>query len=163
MNGGPRALLALLLVLPSIPVRASEKPVVMLSAGVFDANKNVNSAAEFGVQWRGGGRWWRCAPMLGAMATTDRGFDAYGGFSLDFPVGPSFAIRPSFAPSYYSRGDGKELHGHLQFRSGLELAARLKGGARIGIELYHLSNASLEDLNPGEESLIVTVAFPLRR
>lgn len=136
--------------------------MLMLSGGAFDANKNVNSAAELGLQWRGGGRWWRFGPMLGAMATTDRGFDAYAGFSLDFPIGRTFGIRPSFAPSYYSKGDGKELHGHLQFRSGIELAARLESGARIGLELYHLSNASLEDLNPGEESLVLTVALPVR-
>jgi lipid A 3-O-deacylase len=137
--------------------------MLMFSGGAFDANKNVNPATEFGLQVRGGGRWWRFGPMLGVMATTDRGFDAYGGFSLDFPIGRGFALRPSFAPSLYSKGDGKDLHGRIQFRSGIEAAWRFGGGARLGVELYHLSNAGLQDLNPGEESLVLTLALPANR
>jgi hypothetical protein len=157
------AVLALACAILPAPSRAAEPSLLMLSGGAFDANKNVDTATEFGLQWRGGGRLWHFGPMLGVMGTTDRGFDAYGGFSLDFPIGRSFAIRPSFAPSYYSKGDGKELYGHLQFRSGIELAARFGGGARLGVELYHLSNAGLEDLNPGEESLVLTLALPARK
>lgn len=162
MNRRLWAALAFLAVLPA-PARGHEPTMLEASVGAFDANKNVNSATEFGLQWRGGGRWWHFGPMLGVMATTDRGFDAYGGFSLDFSVGKTFGIRPSFAPSYYSKGDGKELHGHVQFRSGIELAARFASGARIGVELYHLSNASLEKLNPGEESLVLTIALPANK
>ena len=142
---------------------AGEPAMLMLSGGAFDANKQVNPAAEFGLQWRGGGRLWRLGPMAGVMATTDSAFNAYFGFSLDFPLGTRVALRPSFAPTYYSMGNGKDLHGVVQFRSGIEAAWRFGEGLRLGLELYHLSNASLEDLNPGEESLVLTFALPANR
>ncbi len=135
----------------------------MLSGGAFDANRRFNPATEFGLQWRGGGRFWRFGPLAGVMATSDSGFDAYGGFSLDLPVGTRLVLRGSFAPSYYSKGNGKDLQGHLQFRSGVEAGWRFGNELRLGVELYHLSNASLQDRNPGEESLVLTLALPARR
>ena len=44
-----------------------------------------------------------------------------------------------------------------------ELALRLDGGRRLGLELYHISNASSGRINPGAESLLVTFALPLGR
>jgi len=159
-----RSWLALLLgVLAFAPITASagEPSLLMLSGGAFDANKQFDPATEFGLQWRGGGRWWRVGPMAGVMATTDSAFNAYLGFSLDFPLGAHLALRPGFAPGYYSKGNGKDLHGVVQFRSGIEAAWRFGQGLRLGLELYHLSNGSLEDLNPGEESLVLTFALPV--
>lgn len=157
-----RAQLALLVcVLASLPASAAEPALLMLSGGAFDANKQFNPATEFGIQWRGGGRWWRLGPMAGAMATTDSAFDAYLGFSLEFSLGTRVGLRGSFAPSYYSKGDGKDLHGVVQFRSGIEAGWRFGRGLRLGLELYHLSNAGLQDLNPGEESLVLTFALPV--
>ena len=49
----------------------------------------------------------------------------------------------------------------MQFRSGIEAGWRFGKGLRVGLELYHLSNAGLEDLNPGEESLVLTFALPI--
>jgi len=157
-----RAQLALLVcVLASLPASAAEPALLMLSGGAFDANKQFNPATEFGIQWRGGGRWWWLGPMAGAMATTDSAFDAYLGFSLEFSLGTRVGLRGSFAPSYYSKGDGKDLHGVVQFRSGIEAGWRFGRGLRLGLELYHLSNAGLQDLNPGEESLVLTFALPV--
>ena len=34
---------------------------------------------------------------------------------------------------------------------------------RLGLEYYHRSNASLDDYNPGENSLMLTFAVPLAR
>lgn len=157
------ALLVCVLVSFPAAVSAREPAVLMFSGGAFDANKRVNPAAEFGLQWRGGGRWWRLSPMAGAMATTDSAFNAYLGFSIDLPLGTRLALRPSLAPTYYSKGNGKDLHGVVQFRSGIEAGWRFGKGLRLGLELYHLSNASLQDRNPGEESLVLTFAMPASR
>jgi hypothetical protein len=69
-------------------------------------------------------------------------------------------VRLSFAPGYYRAGGGKDLGYPLEFRSGIELGWRFHEG-RVGVELYHLSNASLARHNPGEESLVLTLALPL--
>lgn len=161
-----RSLLALLgCVLASLPVTASatEPTLFMLSGGAFDANKQVNSATEFGLQWRGGRRLWHLGPMAGAMTNSDAAFHGYAGFSLDFQLGRQVAVRGSFAPGYYAKGDGKDLHGALQFRSALEAGWRFGKGLRLGLELYHLSNLGLEAPNPGEESLALTLALPADR
>ena len=53
------------------------------------------------------------------------------------------------------------LGGHFHFRSGLEASYRLGRRQRLGLLFYHLSNAGLRELNPGEESLVAqwTLSF----
>ncbi len=144
-------------------VRASDPATLAVSAGAFDVLQAKDPAAEFGVQWRGGGRLWKLAPMVGAMGTTDGGLIGYLGFSVDVPLGRHFALRGSFAPSAYAKGHGKELYSVLQFRSGIEAAWRIGERLRLGVEFYHVSNASITEYNPGEDSLVLTVAVPLSR
>ncbi len=149
------------LLLSPATTRASEPAVLALSAGAFDALQADDPATEFGLQWRGGGRLWKLAPMVGAMATTEGGLHGYLGFSLDLPLGRHFALRASFAPGAYSMGNGKELHSVLQFRSGIEACVRFGGHFRVGVELYHVSNGGISELNPGESSVVLMVAVPL--
>ena len=70
--------------------------------------------------------------------------------------------RPSLAPGLYQRGDGRDLGGDLQFRSGFALDWKLEGGVRLGFEVYHLSNFGLHEYNPGSESALLTFTLPLR-
>ena len=52
--------------------------------------------------------------------------------------------------------------GHIvEFRSGLDLAYRKENGGRIGVEVHHLSNASLDENNPGTETFLFTYSIPL--
>ncbi len=155
-------LVGLLALLPA-PTFAAEPAALMFSGGAFDANQQFDTATEFGLQWRGGRRFWLLGPIAGAMASTDSAFNGYAGFSVDFPLGTRVALRGSFAPGYYAKGDGKDLHGPLQFRSGLEAGWRFGRGLRLGLELYHLSNLGLEAPNSGEESLLLTFALPAGR
>jgi len=149
-----------LLLSPAV-ARAGQPAVLSLAAGVFDALQQDDSATEFGLQWRGGGRIWKLAPMLGAMATTEGGLLGYLGFSVDLPLGRHFALRASFAPAAYEKGNGKELYSVLQFRSGIEASLWFGRHLRVGVELYHVSNGGMTDLNPGESSVVLTLAVPL--
>jgi hypothetical protein len=138
-----------------------EEPAVLgASAGAYDANKRRAPAAEFGLQYRTGGTWWILHGLLGAMVTTNGAVNAHAGFSFDLPLGRAPVVRLSFAPGYYTRGQGKDLGYPLEFRSAIELGWRFSDW-RVGVELYHLSNASLAPHNPGEESLVLTLAIPL--
>jgi lipid A 3-O-deacylase len=135
-----------------------------LSAGQFNIANQQKTAVEAGVQWRGGGRWWVLHPIAGAAVTDEGAFNAYLGFTFDLPTrGTGFVARPSFAPGYYHQGGGKDLGDALEFRSGLELGWRFGDGTRVGVELHHLSNASLGRINPGENTLLLVVSFPARR
>lgn len=153
---------ALGVALAGLPARAmAEEPSVLeISGGAYDANKRRAPAAEVGLQYRSGGTLFILHAMAGAMVTTNGALNAYAGFSFDLPLGRAPVVRLSFAPGYYRAGGGKDLGYPLEFRSGIELGWRLRGW-RVGVELYHLSNASLARHNPGEESLVLTLAFPL--
>jgi hypothetical protein len=153
---------ALTLALASLAARATaEEPTVLgISGGAYDANKRRAPAAEFGLQYRSGGTVFILHAMAGAMVTTNGALNAYAGFSFDLPLGRAPVLRLSFAPGYYRPGGGKDLGYPLEFRSGIELGWRIRAW-RVGVELYHLSNASLAHHNPGEESLVLTLAVPL--
>ncbi|MDP6622047.1 MAG: acyloxyacyl hydrolase, partial [Alphaproteobacteria bacterium] len=63
----------------------------------------------------------------------------------------------------YHRGQGKDLGHWIEFRSQLELAYRFDDRSRLGVSLSHISNASLDDNNPGTESLMLNYAVPFHR
>jgi hypothetical protein len=130
-----------------------------LSAGVFNV-LNEDRAAEGGAEARLRSlfegttpRPWVLRTAVGAMANSDGGVYGYAGFRLEFPLGERWLLVPQTAAGVYKRGDGKELGGSVQFRSGLELSYRLSEAHALSAVFYHLSNAGLEDPNPGSESI----------
>ena len=155
----PVALVATIVIATALPAGAGE-PILRLEAGRFDAIRAKAPATQFGLQYRPGLSFAGLEFMVGAMATTDKSLHGYAGLGIEIPIGPFVFVRPSFAPGLWHRGDGKDLGHAVEFRSALELGVRL-GSIRVGGEIYHLSNASLGTRNPGEESVVVTVAFPL--
>ena len=72
-------------------------------------------------------------------------------------------LTPSLAAGLYEDGDGKDLGHIVEFRSSLELAYRFDNRARLGLSFYHLSNASLDDNNPGTEVFSLNYSIPLGR
>lgn len=101
-------------------------------------------------------------PIAGVMAAADGSMYAYAGARVERPLGRRWLFSPSLAAGLYYRDTGKILGGVLEFRSGLELAYELKPGRHLGAALYHLSNGSFYDSNPGTESLLVTYRAGLR-
>jgi lipid A 3-O-deacylase len=131
--------------------------------GAYDFVKNDNPAAEFGLQYRPDMKLWIFQPMVGAMHSTNGATHVFAGISVDVVFFDRLVARPSFAPGYYSRGAGKDLGHPIEFRSAFELAYRFDDSSRLGIEVYHLSNAHLGAKNPGEESLTLMYTLPLSR
>jgi lipid A 3-O-deacylase len=101
-------------------------------------------------------------PVAGAMASTRGILYSYSGFRVELPVGERWVFSSGSAAGLYYRGYGKNLGGAFEFRSHLELAYRLPKDARVGLCIYHLSNAGIFDFNPGSESLVLTYAARLR-
>lgn len=128
------------------------------SLGAFDIIDS-DKATELGAEYRFEPfRFWRLdlKPVLGVAATSEGNYWGYGGFRWDIPAGERWITTLGFAVAAYEDGDGKNLGGVVEFRSSIDLAYRLKGGSRVGLSFYHLSNARIYDLNPGSESLILT-------
>lgn len=140
----------------------SPRPSVGVTGGLFEFTDDTYRAAELGAQYRWSGRWWLFQPMAGGMVTSAGAFQVYAGVAVDIPLGRRPFIRLGFAPGYYDQGArGKDLGMALQFRSSFEIGWRFRDGWRIGIETYHLSNAQLGDINPGNGSLLVALTIPV--
>lgn len=133
------------------------------SAGVFDLVES--DRAEAGVELRFAsrplrlfGRDWLLEPALGAMANEDAAYYGYLALRLPIELGGRWRATPFFGTGIYSAGDGLDLGGALEFRSGLEISARLGERSGLGLSYYHLSNAGIYDPNPGAESLVLVLA-----
>ena len=76
-------------------------------------------------------------------------------------TGPWF-VEGSFMPGYYDEGsDGSDLGGNVQFRTLLGVGYRLTDTSSISLAIDHRSNADIEDINPGNETLALryTIGF----
>lgn len=137
------------------------------SAGVYDTEE-TERPLEVGVEYRFEAftlekipllRHAPLIPVVGFAGTEDGNFWGYGGLRADWEFSPRWYLTPQVGAGLYEQGDGKDLGGVIQFRSGLELSRRLRSGARLGLLFYHLSNSSIYRLNPGSNSLVVTFSL----
>lgn len=141
-----------------------------LYGGVFDL-AGGEEAAELGVEARFrlfdvplGSFDLPVEPAAGVMGNSDGGGYAYA--SLRLPLHELWGageesrwrLVPFTGAGLYAAGDGKDLGGPVEFRSGLEVSVRAGERWWIGLSYYHLSNAVLYDLNPGEESLVLVLS-----
>lgn len=97
--------------------------------------------------------------QFGAMGNGDGAFYAYGGITRALHLG-EFRLSPSISVGLYQRGESLDLGSPLEFRSGLLLDRRVLREHRLGLFVYHLSNAGLADRNPGVEILGVGYVIP---
>jgi len=157
----PRTLFLLAIAFAALATAAAAQdgPMWSVSAGIFNTHGH-DTPVEVGVEVRLRPRTkWRLAPAFGVAGTEEGSVWAYGGLRLDWQAAENWFISPQFAVSAYEDGDGLDLGGVLEFRSGLEIARRLKSGSRLGILFFHLSNARIYDPNPGSNSLVLTWTF----
>lgn len=92
-------------------------------------------------------------PQAGAMGNGDGGFYLYGGLTRVFELGAGIRVSPSLSAGLYQQGESLDLGSRLEFRSGLLVDRAVWREHRLGIFLYHLSNAGLASRNPGVEVL----------
>jgi hypothetical protein len=142
----------------ALPARG-EGPELALYAGSYDVAKT--RSVEGGLEYRFRSRRWQLVPTVGAAATGDGAFWAYGGLRRPFRLSPAWRLTPGFAVSLYEAGStGKDLGGLVEFRSSIELSRRFARGS-LGLTVHHLSHARIYQDNPGSNSVILSWAFPL--
>ena len=161
----PRCLVVLLLLIwfwsvPAASAARAEGFDLAVSFGLFDIGQS-EKATEAGIEARFASRRifkLDLVPIVGISANEDGAFWGYAGFRWEIPLGEKWQLAPTFGTALYEEGDSKDLGHTVEFRSGIEIARRFPNG-RLGLLLYHLSNASISDHNPGEESLLLTWTF----
>ncbi len=156
----PKAALAGALLLLGAAAASGGEPTLAVSAGRFNISK-TGKRLEAGVELRFPTDWHGLEIAAGVAGTEDGNLWVYGGLRRDFELERRWRLTPGFAIALYDEGDGKDLGGAVEFRSSIELGHLLTERSRVGLTLYHLSNAGIYDHNPGSNSLIATYAFAL--
>lgn len=152
--------LGAILVAP-VSAAADDPDFLTVAVGAFDLVQDHDQAAEFRVEYRSDKKIWIVKPFLGVMGTTDSSVYGYGGFLVDVYFGKRWVLTPSLAVGYYDEGNGLDLGHEVEFRSSIELSYRFDNRSRLGVSFYHLSNASIGDINPGTEVLSIVYSIPL--
>lgn len=129
--------------------------------GYFDITQGDNSAAQFGVEYRFKPYYYTLRPGVGLNVSSDGSVYGYGGVFWDIDMmNGSLWLTPNFSAGLYKKGDGKNLGGTVEFRSGIELSYLLPNDHRVGIAFNHISNASIYKRNPGAETLLINYHLP---
>jgi hypothetical protein len=149
---------------------AQEDDLVVAAAGIFDITDLEDEAPEGRLEYLAGyrvldyGPYFRgFGPVVGIMANGDGGVFGYGGVFADIRLDERVMVRPEAGLGGDRRGDSRELGGVFQFHLSVDVAYRFDGGQRLGITFAHISNASVNGRNPGNDSLLLTFAVPLDR
>jgi hypothetical protein len=139
---------------------AEQTSALAFSIGAFDALDD-DTAAEVGLEYRFSPveSLYNIIPAVGISANSDGGYWVHSGIRYDIDLSDNWVLTPHFAASLYENGGGKDLGYGLEFRSGIEIAYKLNESSHIGLSIYHLSNASIKEKNPGEESIILSYSF----
>jgi len=127
--------------------------------GMFDFSDHKQKAGIIGFQHQNDDLFresflGRLSPITGGFLTANNAFYVYTGAQAEYDLG-SFTITPSFAPGYYSSGDGKDLGHVLEFKSEIQMSLNLSDTTEFGMSYNHISNASLGDKNPGANSYMI--------
>ena len=127
--------------------------------GMFDFSDDKQKAGIIGFQHQNDDLFresflGRLSPITGGFLTANNAFYVYTGAQAEYDLG-SFTITPSFAPGYYSSGDGKDLGHVLEFKSEIQMSLNLSDTTEFGMSYNHISNASLGDKNPGANSYMI--------
>ena len=109
--------------------------------GFQHQNKNLNRDTFLG----------NVSPITGGFVTENSAAYFYTGIEWNVDMG-SLTFTPSFAPGYYSFGDGKDLGSPLEFKSEVQVSLNFLENSELGMSYNHISNASLGDKNPGANS-----------
>jgi hypothetical protein len=147
---------------------AQEAGHLAYGAGWFDLFAQDDEALAAEVEYRSFEElplfdWLVFKPLGGLMVTSDGSVLVYSGVHLDIPLGERLVLTPSFAPSLYFEGGGKDLGHVVEFYSRLEISYRFADASRLGISISHISNAGLDDRNPGTEIVALRYVVPVGR
>lgn len=143
----------------------SQVPTLLdLGAGTYDliGNAHRNETGAAGAELRLGQRWGGVGPAVGTLVDVRGGGMAYVGIDSDFAVGPVI-VTPlaGLGAWWHGSRDDERLGGTFEFRLSLAAAYAFADGARAGLRFGHISNADIHTVNPGENDLMLTYAFPL--
>ena len=144
----------------------ADPPRIAIGGGAFDVlpNSGRQGSGATGLalgEYRFGDVLWIISPFVGTFGTAKGAFYGYGGFGFDINFFGRFVATPSAAVGYFEPGIGINLGAHTEFRTGAEFDYRFDNWNRLGVGMYHISNAGIGKQNPGVELVTVILTMPL--
>lgn len=96
------------------------------------------------------------------LSVTDEGSVWVGaGPAYTLPLNSDrFFVQLHTMAGLYLQGDGPDIGGPVEFRSGVELGFIADNGLRFGLSYDHRSNADLYEDNPGLETVQLRISMP---
>ncbi len=164
VKGARRVAATLALVFGGWTAAVADEPsgaLLSFGAGYFDVFSQVNTAADFRVEYRSDAHWGFLRHWGGVEVTTDGGFWIGGGMQLEIMPWKGLVLSLASGPGYYHQGSGKDLGGALEFRTTGEIGWQSSIGTRLTLSISHHSNADIYDHNPGVETIMLTYQIPL--
>jgi len=142
--------------LKSIAADNSNETELNIFTGMFDFSDVKQKAGLLGFQHQNDELFresflGKLSPITGGFITENNATYLYTGVQAEYDLG-FLTITPSFAPGYYSYGDGKDLGSPLEFKSEVRVSFNLSDSTHLGMSYNHISNASLGTKNPGANS-----------
>lgn len=103
-------------------------------------------------------------PFVGILGTTSNAYYAYGGFGIDgyYTKKKNIILTPAVACGYYKDGSEIKAGNSMEFYIGIDLFYRFKNNVRVGMGIFHISNADSGYRNPGSETLLLKYQIPFR-
>lgn len=142
--------------------RTSDVSRLAVSAGTV-VERRADEGTEIYLRYDPSTRFGPFGTTLGLSAGDGVGTWLGAGMTWDWQFGYSpYYVELHAMPGYYMEGDGFDLGGPVQFRSGIELGYEAMNGWRYAVSYDHRSNAGLYDDNPGIETVQFRVSVPLR-
>jgi hypothetical protein len=145
--------------LKSIAADNSNETELNIFTGMFDFSDVKQKASLLGLQHQNDELFresflGKLSPITGGFITENNAIYLYTGVQAEYDLG-FLTITPSFAPGYYSYGDGKDLGYPLEFKSEVQVSFNLSDNTHLGMSYNHISNASFGDKNPGANSYML--------
>ena len=139
--------------------KISNETELNIFTGMFDFSDDKQASGFLGLQHQNDDLFresflGKISPITGGFLTEKSAFYLYTGAQAEYNLG-LFTITPSFAPGYYSSGNGKDLGSVLEFKSEIQMSLNLSDSTEFGMSYNHISNASLGDKNPGANSYMI--------
>jgi hypothetical protein len=129
----------------------------------FSIGTNHRGSSEAYIRYEGPSTLGALRPVAGVSVSRASEVWAGAGLMLTWKqAGGPFFLQGSVMPGLYSKGNGRDLGGSLQFRSSLEAGYEFPSDLRVSIGIDHRSNADLNSFNPGMDGLHLRLTMPVR-
>lgn len=124
-------------------------------SGPYGLRASQPREAGFQVEFRLPWRWTVLRPTTGTLIGTAGSAYVFGGVVAELPLLAGLQLNPSFAPGVVLASGQRDLGSPIEFRSSIELSAKIVQPLRLALSLSHISNGGLTHHNPGVEIVML--------